>query len=177
MSGYPCCCRKRPSCGECHGTAATRYQLTAPPGTFINNPLASPQGCGDACAEYSGAFLLDHATGLIPYTSSDVTCIWHSPEFELCYGCHLEFDEVTITCVDLTWRWRMEISDQLADDGYIGVFVFLINTAFGFIYTWSGHFHEDCSAPLELHWDPTALNEPAPGCVNDPEAVLLLEAL
>lgn len=175
MAGYPCCCRKRPQCGECHGTAPAQYQLTVPTGTFGNNATAYPQGCGEACDQYNGVFLLDYDAELTPFTGPDSRCIWESPDFELCSYCNFEPDLVTITCAELTWHWRVELSDEFEGDGDVRAFVFLISSSPTYVYMWSGEFAGNCSAPIEVHWEPVFLQAPAPGCTPNTEVALLLE--
>jgi hypothetical protein len=182
MGGYPCCLRRRPDCGECAGTAPEQYQLTVPTGTFSDNPDNYPAGCGDACDEnFSGVFLLDYDPDLTPLTASDASCIWQSPAFESCYTTHGTFDSIDdedpepIVVDSIEWRWRVELTDDIPGDGYITAYVFLYSNI-GHFYMWTGEFHLDCSAALELDWEPNFLNFPAPGCLNDPDATLTLES-
>ena len=183
MSGYPCCCGKHSRCGECAGTAPLQYQLTVPAGLMQNNPAAYPQGCGEACEQYNGVFLLDYDPELSPRTVSDVTCLWQSPDFEVCYECHGTFETIEdldpepIVCTSIDWNWRIELSDEFEDDGYIRVYVVLFSTPYSYTYIWTGEFYLDCSAPLELHYDPFYLPFPAPGCIPDPAGTLLLEVV
>lgn len=181
MSGYPCCCRQPRQCGECHGTAPLQYQLTVLEGLLRNNPDAYPQGCGDACEQYNGVFLLDYDAELSPLTSPYASCIWQSPAFEACYECHGTFDSEEdidpepIVCTSIEWNWRVEIAEDFEEDGYVAVYAVLFDTSYNYSYVWSGVFHLDCSTPIELQFEPVFLYLPAPGCIPDPAGTLLLE--
>jgi hypothetical protein len=146
-----------------------------------NNPDAYPAGCGEACEQLNGVFLLDYDPELLARTSPYESCIWQSPEFEACYECHGTFDNnededpEPIVCTSINWNWRVEITDDFVEDGYVAVYAMLFSTPFSYSYVWSGVFHLDCSAPVELQLEPFFLYLPAPGCIPDPAGILLLE--
>lgn len=167
MPGYPCGCRRMSGCGDCQGTAPEQYQLTVPSDVF-----GGSGNCGSACENFNGVFILDYNPDLTYMYSSDVTCIWESPTFDSCYLCLGD----PLECYHKTWRWRVELSEELADDGKKRAYVILKSTDLQYYYLWLGEFTgSDCASELTVNWS-TNGSTPTLGCDVDQSKTLTLEA-
>lgn len=119
MPGYPCCCRRKDTCGGlCPGGAPDQWQLTIPGGVFVPNGISGSECNTGECNARTGVALCDKvptADAAAQWAASSLIgsfptggCVYYDDPFTAC-GSYTDPGSGPVP-IEFLVRWQIQFN-------------------------------------------------------------------